>query len=80
MVQQLWQDITNGGLGFTIGYQKTLWQVLFLEAFGGGGIQFADRKVTGQAPEYAYYDYDTITDPAYKGILPKIGMNIGIGL
>ncbi|MEO5600616.1 MAG: hypothetical protein ABIR06_06800 [Cyclobacteriaceae bacterium] len=74
------EDITNWGLGFTIGYQKTLWQVLFLDAFVGGGVQFSNTIVSGQAPDQNYYYYDGILDPAYKGILPKIGMNIGIGL
>ena len=74
------ENIGNWGLGFTIGYQKTLWQVVFLEAFIGGGIQFADRTTSGTNPGGSYYGYDGITDPGYKGILPKIGIMIGIGL
>ena len=73
------ESIGNYGIGFTIGYQKTLWQVIFLEAFIGGGIQFADRTVSGQA-DPIFNHYAGITDPAYKGILPKIGLHIGIGL
>jgi hypothetical protein len=73
------ETIGNWGLGFTIGYQKTLWQVIFLEAFIGGGIQFSDRTVSGNPGDY-YNGYDGITDPGYKGILPKIGLHIGIGL
>ena len=74
------ENIGNWGLGFTIGYQRTLWQVLFLEAFVGGGIQFSDRIVSGQTPDPTYFDYTGITDPGYKGILPKFGIQIGIGL
>lgn len=71
--------ITNGGFGFTIGYQKTLWEVVFLEAFIGGGIQFSGNEVSGIKVDN-YFNGDGITDPAYRGILPKIGLNIGIGL
>lgn len=74
------ERITNGGFGFTIGYQKTLWQVIFLEAFIGGGVQFSDVNISGNKPEDSFYYYSGISDPAYKGILPKIGLHIGIGL
>ena len=74
------ERITNGGLGFTIGYQKTLWQVVFLEAFIGGGVQFSDIALSGDKPDDSFYYYTGITDPAYKGIMPKIGLHIGIGL
>lgn len=72
--------VGNWGGGFTIGYQKTLWQVIFLEAFIGGGLQFSDRIITGIKPDPSYFYYDGILDPYYRGILPKFGVNIGIGL
>ena len=72
--------VTNGGFGFTIGYQKTLWQALFLEAFVGGGVQFSDISISGNQPDDPFYSYSGVSDPAYKGILPKIGLHIGIGL
>lgn len=71
--------LLNGGLGFTIGYQKTLWQVVFMEAFLGGGIQFARHDISGTDAE-AYLIDDGITAPGYQGIIPKIGLMIGIGL
>jgi len=74
------ESIGNWGLGFTIGYQKTLWQVVFMEAFIGGGVQFSDPISMGMEPDQSPYQYIGITHPAYKGILPKIGVNIGIGL
>jgi hypothetical protein len=70
----------NWGFGFTMGYQRTLWEVIFLEAFLGGGIQFSDRILTGLTPPANYFGDELITDPAYKGIMPKIGLNIGLGL
>jgi|SRR5690349_14640769 len=74
------ESIGNWGLGFTIGYQKTLWQVIFVEAFIGGGVQWSDRISMGLQPDVLYYDYIGINHPGYKGILPKMGLNIGIGL
>lgn len=74
------ERITNGGFGFTIGYQKTLWQVIFLEAFIGGGVQFSGINISGDKPKDSFYYYSGITDPSYRGMLPKIGLQIGIGL
>jgi hypothetical protein len=74
------ERVTNGGFGFTIGYQKTLWQVVFMEAFIGGGVQFSGRSVSGDRPDDSFYYYTGITDPGYKGIMPKIGLHLGIGL
>lgn len=84
MVNEVYYDyedhIGNWGGGITIGYQQTLLQVIFVEVFVGGGLQFSDRITTGKlpaTPDYSFYDYK---DPYYRGILPKIGFNIGIGL
>lgn len=74
------ERIINYGFGFTMGYQKSLWQVIFLEAFIGGGIQFANETVSGTEPEHDFFKYTGIGAPGYKGILPKIGVHIGIGL
>ena len=75
------ESIANYGFGFTLGYQKTLWQVVFLEAFVGGGIQFSESTVTGgNKPEHSFFTYGGIANPGYKGILPKIGLHLGIGL
>ena len=72
--------IGNWGVGFTIGYQRTLWQVVFFEAFVGGGVQFADRLPDGSQPRPSYYYRTGITNPSYQGIIPKFGLNIGLGL
>lgn len=77
---QYQERIGNWGFGFALGYQRTLWQVVFIEIFMGGGIQFSDTIVSGQQPDEPYYYRGGITDPGYSGILPKIGMNIGIGM
>ena len=73
-------DVGNWAAGFTFGVQRTLWQTLFIEAFIGGGLQFSDRILSGQVPGYTYYYSPGITDYAYKGVLPKAGLQLGIGL
>lgn len=65
--------------GFTIGFQKTLWQVILLDAYVGGGIKFSDVEYL-TAPPAGYKPYYDIFDPGYSGIYPKIGVKIGIGL
>jgi len=74
------ENIANGGFGFTIGYQKTLWQVIFLEAFVGGGVQLSSSRYTGMNGNAEDFRDEGITSPLYRGILPKIGLHIGIGL
>jgi hypothetical protein len=74
------ESVTNYGFGFALGYQKTVWQVVFLEAFVGGGIQFSQRTISGNKPEQGFFGYSGIADPGFEGILPKIGLHIGIGL
>ena len=69
------QEIWNGGPGFTLGLQKTLWQIIYLDVFIGGGIKFSNYSNDGDP-----YFEPTITDPGYEGIYPKIGAKIGIGL
>lgn len=60
---------------FTIGIQKTIWQVLLLDMFVGGALGipvYPDNAIK--------VDYADILDPAFKGIYPKIGVKIGVGL
>jgi hypothetical protein len=64
--------------GFTIGFQKTLWQVILLDAYVGGGIKFSDVEYLTTYDDYV--PYYTIYDPGYSGIFPKIGVKIGIAL
>lgn len=71
----------NGALGFSIGVQRTFWKVLSLDAYLGAGYQIANLKNEGQTPEHIYgnYDYD-LDQPSYYGILPKVGLLLGITL
>jgi hypothetical protein len=77
------EHIGNYGGGFMIGYQKTLWDVIFLEGYVGGGVQFADRVVKERDPaSTSVFDveYSGVLHPAFQGIMPKIGFTIGLAL
>ena len=79
---ELKKNVGNWAAGFTLGIQRTLWNIVFLEAYVGGGAQFSD-VITFAIPQQHYYYYpdDTgISSPDYQGILPKIGFQIGVGL
>lgn len=77
-------NIRNFGGGITFGFQQTLWSKLFFEAYVGGGLQFSSHSSSGTLPHdpyyYYYYDSNSITSLDYQGMLPKIGILIGIGL
>jgi hypothetical protein len=76
------ESVGNIGTGFTIGVQRTLWNVLFIDAYIGGGLQWSviDRTTTPVMVLNDYYGYYSITDPAYQGIMPKFGLQLGIAL
>ena len=65
--------------GFTIGYQRTFWQIIILDAYIGGGVKFSKTEFDPGPPNNNYLYY-TIFDPGYSGVIPKIGVKIGIGL
>jgi hypothetical protein len=69
----------NVATGFTIGMQRIYWKVLTLDAYIGAGYQISQQNISGNAPEWAveYYDF---TEANYQGILPKIGITIGLAL
>ncbi len=80
-------SIGNWGTGFTIGLQRVLWEILTIDAYLGGGIQWSD--VNGEAygpppinykPENSEYPSYNYSDPEFQGILPKAGIHIGIRL
>jgi hypothetical protein len=69
----------NIAAGFTIGFHRIYWKVLSLDAFMGAGYQLRNQKTTGETPDYYGEGYD-FTYPNYYGILPKVGLNIGVTL
>lgn len=76
------ESIGNWGTGFTIGVHRTLWKVLYIDAYIGGGIQWSDviRMSNSNLNSFNYSSYYGITDPAYQGIMPKFGLQLGIAL
>ncbi|MBX2897463.1 MAG: hypothetical protein KF763_18620 [Cyclobacteriaceae bacterium] len=75
--------ILNYGAGFTIGYHRTFWKVLFFDAYVGGGAQLSkiDRNYDLSRPEEYYVtSYQGIASPGYQGIMPKFGIAVGIAL
>ena len=62
----------------SVGYQFILWDALYLDAFVGGGIKFND---TQKNENYAkYFNNPNIFSRYYKGIMPRVGITLGIGL
>jgi hypothetical protein len=75
--------ILNTGAGFTIGFHRTFWKVLFFDAYVGGGVQLSeiDRNPDLARPEVYYVSsYQGIASPGYQGIMPKFGISLGIAL
>jgi hypothetical protein len=73
------ESIITVNPGFTIGLQRTLFEVLFIDIFIGGGIKFTNVKYSNAIPNFTFMDYD-ILHPAYEGIHPVGGVKIGVGL
>ena len=73
------EDVGNWAVGFTLGYHRTFWDVVYIDGYIGGGVQFSDSIKTGTLPnpDDIYVD---IVDPGFHGILPKFGILIGISL
>lgn len=64
--------------GFILGVQRSLFEVLYLDFYVGGGIKFPTVHYTAYNIDYQY-DND-IFSPGYEGIYPMIGIKVGIGL
>jgi hypothetical protein len=73
------ESITTLNPGFTIGLQRTLFEVLYLDMFIGGGIKFTNVKYSAAIPGFTFMEYDVL-HPAYEGIHPVAGVKIGVGL
>ena len=63
--------------GFTLGWQKTLWEAIVLDVYLGGSVRFSKTEyVDGNSTQESF----SIFDPRYEGIMPKVGVKIGIAL
>ena len=70
--------INNAAIGFTIGLQRIFWRVLSLDAYVGAGYQGNRATINGNQPDG--YGYAEIGAPNYDGVLPKIGLSLGLAL
>jgi hypothetical protein len=67
----------------SIGYQFVLWEALYVDAFVGGGIKINDtQKSSGNSSVNfsQYYNDPSIVSRYYKGIIPRVGITLGMGL
>ena len=72
-----YQRVNSIAPGFTLGLQKTLWEIIFLDVYFGGGVKMSDAP---EEDEYPYYTSPEITQPGYEGIFPRVGAKIGVRL
>lgn len=73
-----YQKTTAIAPAFSFGWQRTLWEALVLDVYVGGAMRFAKT-------EYGNGETDngsaaSIFDRQYSGIMPKVGVKLGIGL
>lgn len=74
------EKIINWSAGVTLGYHRTFLEVIFIDAYIGGGMQWSQNEISGPLiPGYAYFPSD-IGGLTYSGIMPKFGVLIGVGL
>jgi hypothetical protein len=67
----------------SIGYQIILWEALYIDAFVGGGIKFNETSKSSPRANVdfsRYYDSPDILSRYYKGIIPRVGVTLGMGL
>lgn len=66
-----------------IGYQLIVWDAMFLDFYIGGGMKMNDVKksssLPGINPELEMTN-GSIFSRYYKGILPKLGFTLGVGI
>lgn len=76
------ESIGNWGAGFMIGVQRTFWEMIYVDVYAGGGIQWSDViNLSPNTPVRAgYFEDGSITSPGYQGIMPKFGLTLGVTL
>lgn len=73
------KEITAGEGGAIIGMQVDVTERIIIDFYVGGGIRYTDivdEYIPNEnTPYYEYYD---VFDPEYKGVKPRLGLQIGI--
>ncbi|MEL6560091.1 MAG: hypothetical protein AAFQ94_18015 [Bacteroidota bacterium] len=65
--------------GVTIGIQRSVWDILYLDFYVGGGVRFASVRDSDDLFPDNRFEFQDIYDTDYEGVFPKIGINVGIG-
>jgi hypothetical protein len=64
--------------GFTIGLQRTFWEVLAVDVFVGGGLRSSAIDMKSNSENRSFYT--SVTEPGFSGIFPRIGAKLAIVL
>lgn len=64
--------------GFTIGLQRTFWDVVALDVYVGGGLRASNINVISNIENREIYT--TVMEPGFSGIFPRIGFKLGVAL
>jgi hypothetical protein len=70
--------ITSISPGFSIGVQRSIFEVMYIDFYLGGGIRFPSFEYSND--NHPDSNEDDIFSPSYEGIYPTFGLKVGIGL
>ncbi|NNL92208.1 MAG: hypothetical protein HKO66_08255, partial [Saprospiraceae bacterium] len=70
------KDIKSIEAGLMFGFQVDITERILIDFQVGGGIRDTDLEDTRAYNEEDYFYYD-VFDPEYKGVKPKLGLQIG---
>ncbi|MEM6299297.1 MAG: hypothetical protein AAF740_11480 [Bacteroidota bacterium] len=62
--------------GLYVGWQRTFWDLIYMDVFLGGGVRMSDVKYSDPRVEDRWSD--GILDVEYNGVAPRVGINLGI--
>jgi hypothetical protein len=67
---------------FCFGYQIIAWETLFVDVYLGGGMKINNVSYSPEIQRNSNFieEDPSIFDRAYKGIIPKLGFSVGIGI
>lgn len=69
-------EITYFFPGIYVGWQRTFWDLIYMDVFLGGGVRMANVK--HGTPLLNDNWTDGIFDVEYNGVAPRLGINLGI--
>jgi len=79
--------IFSANFGVGLGYQIALTDNFYIDVYAGGGTKINNFDPKNHIPDvvrnggnYNYGNYINILSPEFKGIAPRIGINLGIAI